>query len=285
MTTNQGDVTQPTVISFYEHPNGGKDFRGRTLSSILQWHDRDLEYSHNHIQILFPLPEGSPFNWHAPVIDKATFDAFRSRPELRERLRESFVRILSFYGFKLEERDGDLKVLPAPNFSTASKLWVRPVDHNHLRITRIIRSLRVLGLEGQAEAFFIALEQLRQERKGRISSKSLMYWTRAATRPLYIAPEDHRDEGKGADFLYEFEKKRQERKGGEDVGAKSIGGEQKARTSNGVDVDDKESVSHGVRTKAMDHGNDRGAEEMKGSGEPVGAKRKIDEVETLEGKG
>lgn len=278
-------TTQSKLVRFYEHPNGGKDFKGRTLSSILQWHDDDLEDSHNYIQTLFPLPEGSPFNSQAPPIDKATCDAFHSRPELRGRLRESFVRILSFYGFELQERDGGLKVSPATNFSTASENWVRPFDHNHLRITRIIRSLRVLGLEREAEAFFVALEQPSLAGKGRISSKSLMFWTRAAKRPLYLAPIDDRDGGEGADFLYEFEKRRQERQDGEDVEAESIHGERKARTSYGVDVDDKESVSKGFKMKATDHGNDQGNKETIGSRKPVSAKRKINEVEALEAKG
>ena len=33
----------------------------------------------------------------------------------------------------------------------------------------------------------------------------MMFWTRAAERPLYLAPEDERDGGKGKDFLYEYE--------------------------------------------------------------------------------
>ena len=33
----------------------------------------------------------------------------------------------------------------------------------------------------------------------------MMFWTRAAVRPLYLAPEDGTDEGQGKDFLYEYE--------------------------------------------------------------------------------
>lgn len=33
----------------------------------------------------------------------------------------------------------------------------------------------------------------------------MMFWTRAAERPLYLAPEDERDEGLGRDYLYEYE--------------------------------------------------------------------------------
>lgn len=82
--------------------------------------------------------------------------------------------------------------------------WVSSFTHNHLRITRIIRSLRVLGLEAEATAFFEAVEDVYLT-TGRIGGRSFMYWTRAIERPLYLAPEDARDKGDGKDFLYEFE--------------------------------------------------------------------------------
>ena len=96
------------MIAFYEGTRG--DYRGRTLSDILRWSASKLESSHDYIQTLFPLPEGSGVNWDAPIIDRKVFDTFRSRHELRGKLRESFQRILWFYGFKLEYEDGVVKV-------------------------------------------------------------------------------------------------------------------------------------------------------------------------------
>jgi hypothetical protein len=71
--------------------------------------------------------------------------------------------------------------------------------------------LRVLGLEEEALAFFKALKSVQEA--SNISSRSLMYWSRAAFRPLDIAPEvDSEDEDavRGPRFLREFEKKRRE---------------------------------------------------------------------------
>lgn len=42
-----------------------------------------------------------------------------------------------------------------------------------------------------------------------IGPKSMMFWARAAERPLYLAPEDETDEGQGKDFLYEYEASKQ----------------------------------------------------------------------------
>lgn len=97
--------------------------------------------------------------------------------------------------------------LPGEAFIKRAKNWVKGFDHNHLRITRIIRCLRVLGLEEEAEAFFDAIIDVHED-TGIINAKSINYWKRAMERPLYLAPEDDEDEGNGKDFLYEYERRK-----------------------------------------------------------------------------
>jgi hypothetical protein len=224
------------IIAFFEGTGG--DFRGRKFSDILKWPDSELEASHDYIQNLFPLPEASLANWSATIIDRKVFDAFRAQPNLQEKLRAALARMLFFYGFQWFENAGQKKVRQTPlnfegflhhfilfetnlnpfrqivrgdNFDTASQNWVCRFDHNHLRITRIIRSLRVLGLEEEPLAFFEALKSV--QHASNISSRSLMYWSRAAFRPLDIAPDvDPEDEDavRGPRFLREFEAKRRE---------------------------------------------------------------------------
>lgn len=207
MSSSTRHSRAPLLISFYDPAIAAADAKGRTLSSILAWSDRELESCHDYIQILFPLPESSAFSYTAPVVDKVTFDAFRTSTALQGRLRDSFRRLLKFYGFEFHKSSTGGDVIHGPNFPAASKTWVRRFDHNHLRITRIIRSLRVLGLEDEARAFFVALEEVCHLHEGCISQKSLMFWARAAERPLYLAPEDDSDDGNGEDFLYEYEKR------------------------------------------------------------------------------
>jgi hypothetical protein len=101
-----------SLVSFYE--GTGRDHRGRRLSQILQWSADRLESSHDYIQTLFPLPEESGVNWDAPIIDRQVFEAFRSRMELRGRLRDSFQKILWFYGFKLSYENGEAKAGRSP---------------------------------------------------------------------------------------------------------------------------------------------------------------------------
>ncbi|KAF2836271.1 hypothetical protein M501DRAFT_912189, partial [Patellaria atrata CBS 101060] len=187
---------QPFLVRFYDPNISERDSRGRTLNQIIGWNDQKLEWSHDYIQTLFPLPEGSLFNWDVPLIDEPTFEAFRSRSDLRDSLRRSLTRMLSFYGFELNSSSGKPEVDLKADHEARFRNWVMRSNHNHLRITRIIRSLRVLGLEAEARAFFEALEEVYETGLGRsrIGPTSMMYWTRAAERPLYLAPDEDDDD-------------------------------------------------------------------------------------------
>jgi hypothetical protein len=54
--------TSQAIVRFYDSDLKEKDAFGRTQEEILSWNDTKLEASHNYIQMLFPLPEGSPYN-------------------------------------------------------------------------------------------------------------------------------------------------------------------------------------------------------------------------------
>ncbi|KAH6713616.1 opioid growth factor receptor conserved region-domain-containing protein [Leptodontidium sp. MPI-SDFR-AT-0119] len=194
------------IITFYEGTD--TDHRGRYLSDILGWNANKLESAHDYIQIVFPLPEASAVQWSAPTINRQVFDAFRARPELRDRLKDSFQKILWFYGFELADGEDGVKVRKGPNYDNHSDNWDVRFDHNHLRITRIIRCLRVLGLENEAQAFYAALEQNAR----RVSSRSREYWRRAAERTLNLRPDLDDGDIRGDDdlsigprFLRDFE--------------------------------------------------------------------------------
>jgi hypothetical protein len=158
------------------------------LSQIHAFSDDKLEQLHDWVQWLFPLPEASPFNGSAPVIDAASAAAFRSSPALRGQLKLSFLRVLRFYGF-CEDGSGGVGV-DEDIWNRAKGNWWCWMDHNHLRITRIIRSLRILGLEPEAETFFEALKAAKRRFAQGPGERSFMFWTRAAKRPLHIAPEE-----------------------------------------------------------------------------------------------
>ena len=167
------------LVEFYS--GRAPDHAGRFVGQIQQWPDQRLEAVHDFIQWLFPLPEPSPVNPLAPVLDPETIDAFAEQPELRENLRTSFVRMLGFYGLEMRP-GGTLAVGRANNFQERAANWLHPGNHNHLRITRILKSLALLGLLEEARAFLGCLETIYAAHPGRISAESLRFW-RAAIGP------------------------------------------------------------------------------------------------------
>jgi hypothetical protein len=158
------------LVAFYR--GEAADYQGRTLHDIWSWDDRRLEDRHDYIQVLFPLPEESRFNARAPLLDDATLARFRTDDVIRANLLQSFRMMLRFYGFRLDEKTG--AVVEAENFAERAGQWLWPGNHNHLRITRILRCLTLCGLQDQAAAFLKALLALPGQ--DRITSESRRYW-------------------------------------------------------------------------------------------------------------
>src|SRR5271170_7374387 len=139
------------IVRFYS--GTGTDDRGRSLAMIQGWSDTLLESVHDFIQWMFPLRERSGANPYAPVLDDGTISEFRSSCVLQANLRLSFARMLKFYGFEVGYTQG-IRVMRAPFFLERAKEWMSPGNHNYLRLTRILKSLFLLGLEEEARAFF-----------------------------------------------------------------------------------------------------------------------------------
>jgi len=163
------------LIEFYS--GRAPDHAGRFVHEIQQWPDERLEAVHDFIQWLFPLAEPSPVNPLAPVLDRETVQAFATQPELRETLRGSFIGMLRFYGLELQP--GPPAVRLAANFEQRAANWLHPGNHNHLRITRILKSLALLGLREEAGAFLKCLESIYGSQPGRISAVTLRFWRQA----------------------------------------------------------------------------------------------------------
>jgi hypothetical protein len=171
-----------SLIGFYS--GALPDSRGRRLSEIQSWGFEELENTHDYIQWLFPLRKHSSVNPAAPVIDSEVIAAFRSRHDLRAALVRSLETMLRFYGFYLESSGEHILVRLSEQFAARAPTWLTLGNHNHLRITRILASLRTLGLNRHAESFFRALQEVywseAQARSGAISEDSFSFWKSAA---------------------------------------------------------------------------------------------------------
>lgn len=167
------------IVAFY---SGGADDRGRTLEAILAWPDARLESVHDYIQWVFPTRARSGVNPSAPLVTDATIPAFTS-PELQDRLRRALNRMLEFYGLtSATSAAGLVEITIDPSrFADRSRNWLRPGNHNHLRLTRIMESLQTLGLEAEATALQRCLMTDVYEGPGRnrITRQTYEYWTEA----------------------------------------------------------------------------------------------------------
>jgi hypothetical protein len=151
------------------------DTEGRTLAEIWAFSDGEMESVHDFIQWLFPLREPSRYNPDAPLLTATDIAEFRSDPKLRDNLLRSFEVFLAFLGLRYEAG----QVSEAPDFDSKSGVWRYP-DHNWLRITRVLASTRLLGLETPSRALFAFLKVLRDSGRSGITAETFRYWQRAA---------------------------------------------------------------------------------------------------------
>lgn len=163
------------IVAFY---SGGRDAAGRTLEQILAWDDERMEAVHDYIQWLFPTVQPSGVNPLAPLITRDTVRAFAADETLRARLAQSLDRMLGFYGLR---RRANRIEIDAARFPARARTWLHPGNHNHLRLTRIMASLSVLGLREDAGALQRCLLQDvgPGAGAGRVSPRTVEFWRRA----------------------------------------------------------------------------------------------------------
>lgn len=166
----------PIMDLFYGR---GTDHRGRSLDD-LQDQDHDaLERNHDYIQWMFPLLEPSGANPQAPTLTEADIAAFRGNPALRMKLNTSFRIMMRFYGLDLMGLETGLLVKEIPTFEERSGVWLSPFNHNYLRLTRILRSMTVLGCASHARALLACLERLYKTYGDVIGPETMTYWRNA----------------------------------------------------------------------------------------------------------
>ena len=129
------------IAAFYLNSESLGKQLGFTWSDVMQFSNEQLENKHDYIQWLFPILEKSQFNPEAPIPTGGTFSAFEDFDILRERMYESYRKMHKFYFIDMHD-------------------WITPNNHNFLRITRIIKSLKLFGWEQQAHDFYDCIENI-----------------------------------------------------------------------------------------------------------------------------
>ena len=143
-----------TLINFLR--GTGPDSHGRYHADILRFSDKELEETHDYIQWLFPLREPSRAVPDSPFLgSEETVRILRDDEQVQENIVAALVRMERFY------RNNDF--------------WLRQGDHNHLRITRILKSVSLLNASENAREFYDSIMEL-VEGAMPVSKESLGYW-------------------------------------------------------------------------------------------------------------
>jgi hypothetical protein len=111
----------------------GTDGAGRTIDQVLDFDDAHWERTHDFIQWLFPLAEASRSIRNAPVLTANQIGQIRESETMRVNIQRSVLRYKEFLASTTKWRSG--------------------YDHNHLRISRVIKCLRLLVDDEEANAF------------------------------------------------------------------------------------------------------------------------------------
>lgn len=144
-----------TIVNFLQ--GEGVDIAGRTHAQVLELENGELERRHDFIQWLFPLIEASAAVPGSPILTQADVVALRASINAQRTLAAASTRMRRFY----EE----------------TSHWLTSSNHNHLRITRIIKSLHLLCGDTAADAFRDRIGVLASGAP--ISPTSRRYWSQA----------------------------------------------------------------------------------------------------------
>ena len=137
----------------------GKDFKGKTLKDIWSFSDQEIENTHDFVQIIFPLNKPSQSVFHGYFLDT---DELVNKLKNNTQVKESILKSSKWFF----------------SFLQRNMYWNRSHDHNHLRITRVIESLRLLVSDEEANTFYTNVLELIND-NNKINTTALNFWKNA----------------------------------------------------------------------------------------------------------
>jgi hypothetical protein len=176
---NRNSDKHSAIVDFFT--NKGTDQSGRTIEDVWSFSYKQLEVNCDYIQWLFPTIEKSIHNLDAPVLTRDDINEL-SKPQHKKTLLKSLKMMLDFYGFVRLPLNGavHIGIGTTTTFAQRSKVWLTKHNHNFKRFSRIIKSLRELGMHHDAKALYYCLtEEVGQEYKDIITPALIKHWKKA----------------------------------------------------------------------------------------------------------
>lgn len=135
------------------------DHKGRTLHEVLSKDDEWLECEHDYIQLLFPTSDRSRYFRSAPTVSLLEAWELSKDEVIIENMRRSYSRMFKFYSDP--ENIGG---------------WFKRGNHNFLRLSRILKSLRMFGLDNEADELYSFLSEMASRDPNSVSIQTISYW-------------------------------------------------------------------------------------------------------------
>ncbi len=137
----------------------GSDFLGRNLQDIWDFSDEEIEQTHDFVQVVFPINKPSRAVSHGFYLDSEDLiEQIKNNPEAKKNILKSAKWFLSFLA--------------------RNTYWNQKYNHNQLRITRVIESLRLLVSNVEADKFYQSVLELIEE-DNKVNLDTLVFWKNA----------------------------------------------------------------------------------------------------------
>jgi len=147
-------MSSNVLVPFYH--GWGTNQSGARFNNVVQADNAWLEHTQDWVQWLFPLKEPSLAVPDSPVLTDVELEYFHNDIMIRARFWQSIGRMVQFY--------------------RETHHWLRYTDHNHKRITRIIRSIKFILGEHEARLFYDFIMTRVADAGFPVSNINLKYW-------------------------------------------------------------------------------------------------------------
>lgn len=148
----------------------------RMFEDILNFEDAEMEKCHQWIQQIFPLHEMSKHASTYPILTPEIVKDAKQHPEIISNLHKAKDRFEKFLAIgNYEDIDKQRK-------------WCKHRNHNLLRITRVIRSLRLFGMEKEAKELYN--NAIVTANRFGVSIVTILYWQKALKDDVWNPIQD-----------------------------------------------------------------------------------------------
>jgi Opioid growth factor receptor (OGFr) conserved region. len=152
------------------------DQSGRMIADYLGFTDDKWEECHDHMQWAFPTRTVSRFNPMAPVIP-ADFK-FGGDPIVLHNLETLLRLYLRSLGMSYDSATNTIDYTPQFIMRSFNSL-LRPGDHNHLRVSRIIECFNIFNPKVADSIARWFIFEIAHKYFGSFSGRNIVFWTAA----------------------------------------------------------------------------------------------------------